>query len=103
MICNEENTKKSIEKLDKKWEKVSPKKDWKSPIEKAQERKAKHISDAQERKNDSIKAAGIQRDAVLIVTTFYQNLANDPDKEAKIAEKLLEWKIKIKDIFDQPF
>ena len=103
MICNEENTKKSIDKLDKKWEKVSPKKDWKSPIEKAQERKFSSIKQSQEQKENSIKAAGIQRDAVLIVTTFYPSLANDPDKEAKIAEKLLEWKIKIKDIFDQPF
>lgn len=62
---------------------------------KAMETKAENIKEAQERKNDAIKLAGLQRDAVLIVTTFYKEnfkLYTDEEMERVVKNKIEEWK-----------
>lgn len=72
-------------------------------IEKAVEKKNKFITETQQNKENSIKTTAIQRDSVLIVTTFYPELANAEDKEKKIIEKLSEWKERFNEIYYQPF
>lgn len=65
---------------------------------KAAEVTAKSVEKSQDRKEHSIKESGTQRDAVLIVTTFYKDrLANDPilteeEMEVIIRKKVTEWK-----------
>jgi len=59
---------------------------------KAMERKEESIKGFQDNKENSIKMAGSARDATLIVTTFYPELANESNKEEKIRAKWLEWK-----------
>lgn len=66
-------------------------------ITKAMETKNTNIKEAQTRKEESIKLAAIQRDAVLLTTTFYPE-ANEvyehdmPGKEQYIKGRILEWK-----------
>jgi hypothetical protein len=56
-------------------------------IAKAMERKETSIAKFQDSKETSIKLAGAMRDAVLITTTFYKDLAlEDADIEAKIKQ-----------------
>lgn len=59
---------------------------------KAMERKEESIKGFQDNKEMSIKMAGSARDATLIVTAFYPELANESNKEDKIKAKWLEWK-----------
>ena len=58
-------------------------------------------------KDDSIKMAGSARDAVLLTTTFYPELAldgNDLAKEELIQEKIKEWRTWLLDnIYNVPF
>ena len=62
----------------------------------AVEAKNTNINKAIDRKEESIKLAGLQRDAVLLVTTFYVEEAstyhNTADKEEFIREKIAYWK-----------
>lgn len=72
-----------------------PKKAGAVNITKAMETKNEHVKEAQERKQDGIKLAGIQRDAVLIVTTFYKDsykLHTDEEMEEAVKNKIVEWK-----------
>lgn len=69
-------------------------------ITKAMEVKNTNIKEAQERKEESIQKSGAQRDAVLMVTTFYAN-AEWSDDELKA--KIKEWYNYFLGIQDQPF
>lgn len=78
-------------------------------ITKAMETKKENIKEAQDRRDFSIKLAGIQRDAVLLVTTFYPEY-NDVgmdsiQKEEAIKARLLEWKKWLEQVYGdgQPF
>ena len=71
-------------------------------IAKAQEQKAIYIKEAQTNKENSIKLAGAARDAVLIVTAFYPELAEDDNKDEKIAAKIEEWRTHLLKTFDNP-
>ena len=64
---------------------------------KVMETKNENIKEAQNRKDESIKLASIQRDSVLLVTTFYPeaNALYEGDvigKETYIKERIMEWK-----------
>lgn len=58
--------------------------------------KQENVKEAQETKKENIKEAAAQRDAVLMVTTFYPEFANDPllssEKEKLLKEKYLQWR-----------
>jgi len=58
--------------------------------------KREFIKEAQETKQEAIKESQAQRDAVLMVTTFYPELASDPllsvEKEKLLKEKYLHWR-----------
>jgi hypothetical protein len=58
-------------------------------IEETMDRKEKSISNFQASKEESIKLAGAQRDAVLLVTTFYKDVGMH-DKEIK--DKVIEFR-----------
>jgi asparagine N-glycosylation enzyme membrane subunit Stt3 len=64
----------------------------KPDFSKVMERKEASISNFQKTKEESIQMAASARDATLIVTNFYPELADDPNKEAKIKEKWTYWK-----------
>lgn len=58
-------------------------------IEEAQNRKAEQIRGFQAEKGESIRLAGAQRDAVLIVATFYKDGEWD---ESFLKEKIVNWR-----------
>jgi hypothetical protein len=73
-------------------------------IAKAMETKAANIAVAQENKNESIKLAAIQRDAILLVTTFYPEFnevyENDiPGKEQAIKDRIMFWKKHLETVY----
>lgn len=70
-------------------------------ITKAIETKNNNIVAAQDRKNDSIRMAGAQRDAVLMVTTFEANAPFPTDAELKA--KIESWMKYFLGLGDQPF
>lgn len=73
---------------------------------KAQETKREDIKVAQELKHEAIKMAGAQRDAVLIVTTFYTNTIKDiPGEviEKGIKDRIEQWYKYFLNLQDQPF
>ena len=79
-------------------------------ITKAMETKKENIKEAQTFKNESIKLAAIQRDAVLLVTTFYPeyNTAfqdDMPGKEQAIKDRIMYWKKYLEQVYGdgQPF
>ena len=75
---------------------TKPQGGFKAGMAKMVEQKQQGIKEAQETKHEAIKEAGAQRDAVLIVTTFYPELASDPlltsEKEKVIQEKYMHWR-----------
>ena len=102
-------------KKDKEWTKVESKSKTKSTyvprdkIREAQDRKFESISNSQDVKNNSIRMAGAARDATLIVTTFYPEIA-DPDfegriqtREETIKEQWLMWRKWFYQQSDLPF
>lgn len=60
-------------------------------IEKAQDRKSSDIERFQGKKEEAIKMAGAQRDAVLIVIELMKNTAM-PFSEEAIGVKIVEWR-----------
>lgn len=72
-------------------------------VEKMMDKKAGFIKEAAKEREDSIKMAGSARDATLIITTFYPELADNPDKETIIKEKWTEWRKWLKESSDVPF
>ena len=74
------------------------------PIVANMERKETFIRESQGSKERSIKIQSAGRDAVAITTSFYPELANDPDKENKIRAKIKEWNHwMFNNIYDIPF
>jgi hypothetical protein len=75
---------------------TKPQGGFKAGMQKMAEEKREFIKDTQEIKNSNIREAAAQRDAVLIVTTFYPEFANDPllstEKEKLIKQKYLQWR-----------
>lgn len=65
--------------------------------------KGSQIRASQKAKEDSIRMASAARDATLIVTTFYPELATNPDKEKIIKAKWEEWRDYFHNQLDQPF
>lgn len=66
-------------------------------IAKNMDKKAATIEKAQDRKEESMKLAAIQRDSILLVTSFYPEAnavyENDiPGKEAYLQGRIMEWK-----------
>lgn len=66
-------------------------------VEKAQERKESSINRTLDRKEESIALMSAQRDATLIVTTFYKEaISSDPilsgEAERIIRKKIVEWR-----------
>lgn len=57
-------------------------------IKEAQERKQEAIRGSMDRKENAIALSGSQRDAVLIVTNLYPELANAPNKDEAIKSKI---------------
>ena len=64
----------------------------KTEIGKAMEKKQEGIRESMSRKEDSIKIAGSQRDAVLIVVNLYPELKDAPNKERAIKDEYEKWK-----------
>lgn len=66
--------------------------------------KAESITASQDKKEVSIMISGTARDAVLIVTTMYPELANynEIDKEAAIKEEIIKWRKWLMAQWDQP-
>lgn len=62
-------------------------------IEKAQDTKRADIANAQETKNDHIRIAAAQRDAVLVVTNFYQHVSEDRVMTEEERERIIKKKI----------
>lgn len=68
---------------------------FKAGMQKMVEQKQEGIKAAQENKHEAIREAGAQRDAVLMVTTFYPDFTDDTiasEKERLLKEKYLYWK-----------
>lgn len=64
-------------------------------VKAAQERKAESIATAQGRKENAIELAASQRDATLVVTTFYKDIASnlpETERDQYIAEKITNWR-----------
>jgi hypothetical protein len=78
------NFKKSLEKP-----KFMQKPDISKQVEKAQARTEASIGKTMDRKEESIKLAGAQRDAVLIVTNLFPN---GQETEQEIKEKIIKWR-----------
>lgn len=73
-------------------------------IKAAVKEKNEGIERAQIRKSENIQLSSSQRDAVLLVTSFYPEFANDPAKEQNIKVKITAWRIWLLDEFsnEQP-
>lgn len=71
-----------------------------SQMAKVMETKNQNIKEAQETKHEAIKLAGAQRDATLIVTTFYANLVLT---DVEIASKVEQWMKYFLNLGEQPF
>lgn len=77
----------------------------KADMTKIMDTKAQNIEKSQDRKEEAISKAGAQRDAVLIVTTFYKNLA-DSDLETvenQVKLRIAEWYKYFLNLGYQPF
>jgi hypothetical protein len=75
----------------------------KSDMDKAMEYKRVSIQEAQKSKEQSIMLAGAARDATIIITTFYPELAEKKTKDKLIKEKWLEWRKWLYKQSDNPF
>lgn len=58
------------------------------------EKKSENVKEAQERKSESITLAAAQRDAVLVITNLYPELASyeEPHKTREIESKYHQWR-----------
>lgn len=73
-------------------------------ISKAMDKKNENINKSMDRKEESIQLSSSQRDAVLMVTTFYPEYANIDGKEDMIKTKIRAWRNWLLDEFanEQP-
>jgi len=74
---------------------TKPQGGFKVGMQKMAEEKREFIKDTQETKNSAIREAGAQRDAVLMVTTFYPEFTDATvatEKERILKEKYLYWR-----------